>query len=62
MPSGPDSASLSDVPGTFWAYKHVEHCVGQGVVKGYDDGYYHPDLPVTGDQMAVYIASAFGLL
>jgi hypothetical protein len=50
------------VPDTFWAYKQVEYCVGQGVVKGYDDGLYHPEGVVTRDQMAVYIAKAFGLL
>jgi hypothetical protein len=54
-------ATFPDVPDTFWAYKQVEYCVGQGVVKGYDDGYYHPANPVTRDQMAVYIARAFQL-
>ena len=30
------------------------------MVQGYD-GYYHPELVVTRDQMAVFIARAFGL-
>jgi len=54
--------TFSDVPSDFWAYKQVEYCVGQGVVKGYEDGLYHPDFVVTRDQMAVYVARAFGLL
>ena len=55
-------ATFPDVASTFWAYKHVEYCVGEEVVKGYDDGKYHPDYPCTRDQMAVYIARAFGLM
>jgi hypothetical protein len=41
---------------------HIEHCVENGVVQGYEDGYYHPDYVVTRDQMAVYVARAFGLV
>jgi hypothetical protein len=31
-------------------------------VAGYPDGLYHPEVVVTRDQMAVYVARAFGLL
>ena len=62
IPDPVPPATFPDVPDTFWAYKQVEYCVGQDVVKGYDDGLYHPDYPCTRDQMAVYIARAFGLL
>jgi hypothetical protein len=58
-PSGP--ATFPDVPDTSWAYRHVEYCVSEGVVQGYDDGCYHPELVVTRDQMAVYVARAFEL-
>nr|NIQ98625.1 hypothetical protein [Gemmatimonadales bacterium]NIS63541.1 hypothetical protein [Gemmatimonadales bacterium] len=65
-----DPRDFPDVPSTgygddgtepFWAYKHIEYCVEHGVVQGYDDGYYHPEVAVTRDQMAVYVARAFGL-
>jgi Tol biopolymer transport system component len=59
LPSDP--RNFPDVPDTFWAYKHIEYCVEHGVVQGYDDGYYHPEITVTRDQMAVYVARAFGL-
>jgi hypothetical protein len=62
IPDPVPPATFPDVADTFWAYKHIEYCVGQDVVKGYDDGLYHPANPVTRDQMAVYIARAFGLL
>jgi hypothetical protein len=62
IPDPVPPATFPDVPDSYWAYKQVEYCVGQGVVKGYDDGNYHPANPVTRDQMAVYIARAFALL
>ena len=61
VPDPVPPATFPDVADTFWAYKQVEYCVGQGVVKGYDDGNYHPEIAVTRDQMAVYIARAFAL-
>ena len=56
-----DPRNFPDVPDTSWAYKHIEYCVENGVVQGYLDGYYHPEITVTRDQMAVYVARAFGL-
>ena len=57
--------TFPDVPGEdgtwAWCQKHVEYLAGQGIVTGYSDGYYHPEYPVTRDQMAVYVARAFGL-
>jgi PKD repeat protein len=57
-----DPRNFSDVPTDHWAYTHVEYCVENGVVAGYEDGNYHPDYTVTRDQMAVYVARAFGLM
>jgi hypothetical protein len=59
VPASP--RGFPDVTSDFWAYRHVEYCVENGVVQGYADGYYHPDYVVTRDQMAVYVARAFGL-
>jgi len=59
VPSNP--RSFPDAPSDFWAYKHIEYCVEHAVVNGYEDGYYYPDIIVTRDQMAVYIAKAFHL-
>jgi hypothetical protein len=57
-----DPRNFPDVASGFWAYTHVEYCVENGVVAGYLDGLYHPEIVVTRDQMAVYVARAFGLL
>ena len=61
VPDPVPPATFPDVPDSFWSYKQVEYCVSQSVVSGYDDGLYHPERVVTRDQMAVYIARAFGL-
>jgi hypothetical protein len=56
-----DPRNFPDVSSDSWAYTHIEYCVEHGVVQGYEDGYYHPEIVVTRDQMAVYVARAFGL-
>jgi PKD repeat protein len=62
VPDGPATPTFPDVDTGFWSYKHVEYCVDQGIVGGYEDGLYHPEIPVTRDQMAVYVARALPLL
>jgi PKD repeat protein len=57
-----DPRNFPDVPVDHWAYLHIEYCVENEVVQGYPEGDYRPDLEVTRDQMAVYVARAFELL
>lgn len=59
VPAGPTTASFSDVPTSYWAYKYVEYAKSQHVVGGYPDGTYRPLVPVTRDQMAVFVYRAF---
>jgi hypothetical protein len=56
-----DPRNFPDVASDFWSYRHIEYCVENGVVSGYLDGLYHPEIVVTRDQMAVYVARAFRL-
>jgi hypothetical protein len=58
----PNHSSFPDVPTNFWAFKYVEYAKEKGVVVGYPDGLYHPEITITRDQMAVYVARAFGLM
>jgi hypothetical protein len=58
VPAGPDTPTFGDVLSDDWAYRHIEYCFAQGVVEGYSEEEYRPDLAVTRDQMAVYIARA----
>jgi len=60
----PAEATFSDVRsdnGWSWCYEHVEYAAARGVVGGYDDGLYHPERTCSRDQIAVYMARAFGL-
>jgi hypothetical protein len=61
LPPAPVTNFFSDVLPGYWAFRWVEYCHDEGIVGGYVDGTYRPDLVVTRDQMAVYIARAFGL-
>lgn len=58
----PPYPTFVDVWPTYWAYKHIEFIAGGGVATGYADGTYRPAGNCTRDQMAVYIARAFGLV
>jgi beta propeller repeat protein len=60
VPTGPATPTFPDVAPGYWAYKYIEYCFARGVVRGYPDGTYRPETEVGRDQMAVYIARAFG--
>ena len=62
VPAGPAVATFNDVPTTHWAYRYVEYCFANGLVLGYDPYTYAPNVTVTRDQMAVFIARALPLL
>ncbi len=51
---------FSDVPCDFWARKHVQYLVANRVTGGYGDGTYRPDTACSRNQMAAYMARAFG--
>jgi hypothetical protein len=56
VPTGPSTATFSDVPTDYWAFKYVEYAAAQNVVQGYSDGTYKPTDQVDRGQMAVFIA------
>jgi uncharacterized repeat protein (TIGR01451 family) len=58
----PAKPSFLDADAEHWAYKHIEYCAENSIVAGYADGFYRPSKLVTRDQMAVYVARAFGLM
>jgi hypothetical protein len=49
---------FDDVPSSHWAFDAVVSCFIDGIVAGYPDALYHPDVAVTRGQMAVYISRA----
>ena len=60
-PMDTEDQLFTDVPASYWCGKAIKVCIDNGVVKGYGDGTYRPSVPVTRDQMAVYIYRTFGL-
>ena len=48
----------ADGTDTFWAFHEIEACFRAGIVGGYEDGAYHPEIAVARDQMAAYVARA----
>jgi len=56
-----DGTAFWDVPPDSWAYDDILYLYQRGVVNGYPDGSYQPTMPVTRDQMAVYLARALRL-
>jgi hypothetical protein len=64
VPDGPDVGTFPDVPDRdpgpeYWAYDEIEYAVANGIVRGYEDGLYHPTWAVTRDQMSVFIYRGF---
>ena len=58
-------ADVSATNAWSWCYDYVEYVAAAEVASGYSEGgqqLYHPEYAVTRDQLAVYVARAFGLL
>jgi hypothetical protein len=60
VPSGPATATFSDVPTGYWAYRYVEYAVSRGLVQGYDPTHYLPEVVVDRGQMAVFVSRSQG--
>jgi PKD repeat protein len=58
IPAGPRTPSFLDVPRGYWAYDHIEYAKACGVVLGYFEGLFLPNLTLTRAQMAVFVARA----
>ncbi len=58
----PSEPTFRDVPTSYWSYRHIEYLAEHSIISGYGDGLYRPAASVSRDQMAVYVARAFGLV
>lgn len=52
-----DTTGLSDLPDGMWYTGYVNWAYANGIVRGYGDGTFHPDAPITREEMAVMIAN-----
>lgn len=55
----PQEPPFDDVPTDFWAAGEIAACAEQGIVAGYGDRTYRPEVVVSRDQMAVFAWRAF---
>jgi hypothetical protein len=51
----PAAADFTDVPSDYWAKSWIDYLTSAEISQGYPDGTFKPDLPVTRDQMAVFL-------
>ncbi|WP_233568152.1 Ig-like domain-containing protein [Cohnella faecalis] len=48
--------NYSDVSNKFWAYKYIQTVTRHGIFSGYPDGSFHPNDPVSREELAVVMA------
>jgi hypothetical protein len=51
--------TFSDVPSDYWAASFIQALVERGVIRGFTDGRFRPDEPITRAQFAVMVEQAF---
>jgi len=51
--------TFSDVPSDYWAAQYIQALVERGVIRGFADGSFRPDEPITRAQFAVLVGQAF---
>ena len=59
--SNAQAEGFSDLPSKHWAYNAVSNMVSNGVLKGYEDGTFKPDAPVTREEFAKILVLALNL-
>lgn len=52
-------ANFSDVPANYWASPFIERLAQRDIIKGFPDGSFQPDQPVTRAQFAAIVRNAF---
>ena len=58
---GYGACSFSDVPLDKWYEKYIAYAERKGYVSGYQDGTFHPDEPISREEISVIIARIMGL-
>lgn len=52
---------FKDVPTTYWANRHITAAANAGLLKGYSDGSFKPNAPITRAELATIVSKAYGL-
>ena len=59
-PYTPQTPQFSDVNPGDWFYQAVETAVSAGIAKGYGDGIFHPNAPISRQEIACVLVQALG--
>ena len=54
-----DPSDYSDLKEGYWAYDSIMYCSEWEIVKGYDDGKFYPENPVSGVEFVTMITRTF---
>ncbi len=57
-PSPPGDSRFSDVPSAYWAYGYIDTAYNKGIINGYTDGTFHPDIEVNRAQLSKMLSLA----
>lgn len=60
QPSSSGSSRFSDVPSGYWAYGYIETAYNKGIIGGYPDGTFHPEVEVNRAQLSKMLSLAMG--
>ena len=53
--------NFKDVPDNYWAKPYIDALSSRGIISGFQDGNYRPDMPVTRAQIAMIVSKTFDL-
>jgi len=60
-PASVNAAGFGDVPAGYWAKDQIDYLVVKGVIAGFPDGTFKPEIPVTREQFAKMVCVAKGI-
>ncbi|MBC7106738.1 MAG: S-layer homology domain-containing protein, partial [Firmicutes bacterium] len=55
------ATAYPDVAPRHWAYRVISAMTERGLVRGYPDGFFYPDRPVSRAEVAVMLVNVLGL-
>ena len=60
-PSAGNGVNFEDVPTNSWSTNWINQLMVEGITAGCENGNYCPGMPVTRDQMAIFLTRTFNL-
>jgi hypothetical protein len=61
LETNPDETDFNDVSSDDWFAPYISSAVSQGIIKGYDDGTFKPQNPITREEISSLLSSIIDL-